>query len=354
MSGPEPKAVSVTGFAARAALAILRSRDVDVSPLLRRAGLSGFEPGDPRRRISALAQAQFVEYAAHALRDTAFGLHLAQQTDPREAGLLFYVVSAGKDIREAIALFARYSRIVNDSMRVAIVQRFPGATLAFTCAGVPRRSCRQNFEFGMAIIVKGLRESAGRKLNPRGVRLSHARTADLKEFERYFNCAVEFGASEDALDFEESALGLPLVTSDRYLLDVLRPYCEEATAARQTIAGSFSALVENEIYRLLAHGRANVGTVAKALGASPRTLARRLAEEKTSFARILDELRRTLALQYVRDANFTMAQIAWLLGYERPESFTHAFKRWSGGPPSEIRSRTQQADAGAPSQNSGA
>lgn len=354
LSGAEPKPATVSGIAARGALAFLRSRDIDPSPILRRAGLAGYEPNDARRRISAVAQAQFVEYSAQALRDTAFGLHLAQSTNPREAGLLFYVVSAGKDVREAMALFARYSRIVNDGVSVAVVQRSRGATLALRCVGIPRHNCRQNFEFGMALIVKSTREAVGRNINPDAVRLSHARTTDLKEFVRFFNCAIEFGALEDAMDFTDSVLDLPLVTSDRYLLETLRPYCEEATAARQTVAGSFRASVENEIYRLLPHGRATVRTVAKVLGASPRTLARRLAEEKTSFARTLDELRRTLALQYVRDASFTMAQIAWLLGYERPESFTHAFRRWSGAPPSEVRLRTEQAAFGSLSQNSGA
>ncbi len=98
---------TVSGFAARRALFALRKHKVEASPLLRRAGLLGYNPGDHERRISANNQAQLVEYAAEALKDTAFGLHLAQETDPREVGLLFYAVSAGKDVRAALALFAR-------------------------------------------------------------------------------------------------------------------------------------------------------------------------------------------------------------------------------------------------------
>jgi AraC-like DNA-binding protein len=354
VSGAGSEPATVNGFAAKRALAILRSRDIDPSPLLRRARLSGYEPGEHRHRISALSQAQLVQYASETLKDTAFGLHLAQQTDPREAGLLFYAISAGNDVREALTLFARYARIANDAVRVAMVPRPTGTTLALTSFRIPRHSCRQNLEFAMAMIVKALREAAGRELNPGGARFSHARTTDLKEFNRFFNCVVEFSSQQDALDFEDQTLRLPLVTSDRYLLETLRPYCEEAATARRTSGGSFRARVENEIYRLLPHGRANVKTVAKFLGASPRTLARRLAEEKTSFAKILDELRQTLALQYVREANFTMAQIAWLLGYERPESFTHAFRRWSGRSPSDVRAKAEPAGSGAPSQNSGA
>jgi len=335
-------------------LAILHKRKVDAAPLLRRAGLSDYNPDNRQQRISALSQARLFEYAAEAIGDTAFGLRLAQETDPREAGLLFYAVSAGKDLREALALFARYSRIVNDSVRVAIVPRAEGVTLTLNFLGVPRHRSKQNIEFGIAVVLKALREVSGRNIGPSRVRFSHLRITDLKEFDRFYNYRVEFGAPTDELDFGLDVLNLPLVTSDQYLLETLRPYCEEAAKARHTAAGSLRTLVENEIYRLLPHGRANVARVAKALGVSPRTLGRRLAEEGTNFAKLMDDLRRTLSLQYVREPNFTMAQIAWLLGYERSESFTHAFRRWAGQPPSQVRSASQTDSVDARVQNSGA
>ena len=198
--------------------------------------------------MSALSQARLVEYAAEAAADTAFGLHLTQETDPRDAGLLFYAVSAGKDLREALALFARYSRIVNDSVRVAIVPRAEGVTLALNFAGVPRHRAKQIVEFQFAIVVKALREAAGRKISPSRVLCLHPRTSDLKEFDRFYNCRVEFGAPTDALDFAHETLRLPLVNADRYLLETLRLYCEEAAKARRAAAGSLSASVENEIY----------------------------------------------------------------------------------------------------------
>ena len=297
---------TVSGFAARRVLVVLQKRKIDAAPLLRRAGLSDYNPDDRQRRMSALSQARLVEYAAEAIADTAFGLHLAQETDPREAGLLFYAVSAGKDLHEALALFARYSHIVNDSVRVAILPRAEGVRLAADYFGVPRHRAKQNVEFGIAVVVKALREASGRKISPSRVLFSHPRTSDLKEFDRFYNCRVEFGAPTDALDFAHEALSLPLVTSDRYLLETLRPYCDEAAKARRTAAGSLRASAENEIYRLLPHGRASVETVAKALGVSTRTLARRLAEEGTNFANLIEDLRRTLALQYVREADFTV------------------------------------------------
>ena len=70
--------------------------------------------------------------------------------------------------------------------------------------------------------------------------------------------------------------------------------------------------------------------------------------------KLIDDVRRTLALQYVRESNFTMAQIAWLLGYERSESFTHAFRRWAGQSPSQVRSAANAESVGGKRQNFGA
>jgi hypothetical protein len=105
---------SATGFAARQAIAILRRRDVPIASLLNRAGVSESDIDDPHRRIGAMAQGKLLEYAAETLKDSEFGLHLAQKANPREAGLLFYVASAADDIGDALALAARYCRIVNE------------------------------------------------------------------------------------------------------------------------------------------------------------------------------------------------------------------------------------------------
>jgi AraC-like DNA-binding protein len=55
----------------------------------------------------------------------------------------------------------------------------------------------------------------------------------------------------------------------------------------------------------------------------------------------VDQLRRSLALQYVKEPSLSLSQIAWLLGYEGSTSFNHAFKRWTGQSPSAARNQKQ-------------
>ncbi len=328
---------TTTGFPARRAVAALRNHNIDPAPLLQHVGLSEEDLNRQENRISAAAQARLLESAAEALQDPALGFHIATEVNPRELGLVFYVASAAKDLGEAIALLVRYCRIVNEAIRVQLVRRSDDLVIDVHVGGVPRLQAGQNAELAVAVILKALREITGRNVHPTKITLVHMRNSDSPEFERFCGCEVEFGGSSDQLVFSNESLATPLITEDMHLLDALRPICDEAAKQRETAPGSLRALVENEALMLLPHGKAQRHNVAKKLAMSPRTLARRLAGEGTTFEEIVDELRRSLALQYIKSQSISLSQIAWVLGYEGAASFNHAFRRWTGRPPSAAR-----------------
>jgi AraC-like DNA-binding protein len=332
---------TVTGIAARLAITALKTHNVAIAPLLQRAGFSADEFDVGQQRISAASQGKFLEYAAEALDDSAFGLHLAKEANPRQTGLLFYVTSAATNIEEALALFGRYSRIANEAVRIKRAPAREGLIAEISFIGLSRHATKQVTEFGVGITIKALREIAGRKIRPTHLSFLHARNSDLKEFEAFFGCPVEFGASGDQVAFSNETLALPLVTEDPHLLETLRPICDEAAKERGTATGSLRAAVENETQKLLPHGKAHRHRVAKTLGHSERTLTRRLANENTTYEEVVDQLRRSLALQYVKEPSLSLSQIAWLLGYEGSTSFNHAFKRWTGQSPSAARNQKQ-------------
>ena len=70
---------------------------------------------------------------------------------------------------------------------------------------------------------------------------------------------------------------------------------------------------------------------------SSRTLTRRLAEEGLSYKGLLDEVRRKLAIQYLKDRRISLKQVAYLLGYSEVSAFYHAFRRWTGSSPVQHR-----------------
>jgi AraC-like DNA-binding protein len=70
-----------------------------------------------------------------------------------------------------------------------------------------------------------------------------------------------------------------------------------------------------------------------------RTFSRRLADEGVTYEEVVDQLRRSIALQYIKEPSVSVSQIAWLLGYEGSTSFNHAFRPWTGQSPSTARNQ---------------
>lgn len=97
--------------------------------------------------------------------------------------------------------------------------------------------------------------------------------------------------------------------------------------------------LKRKLADLLARGEANADAACRVLQLSRRTLQRRLKAEKTSFQKILNEVRAELAVKYLEDARLKSLEIAMLLGYSSLSSFTTAFKSWYDMPPAAYRQK---------------
>ena len=97
--------------------------------------------------------------------------------------------------------------------------------------------------------------------------------------------------------------------------------------------------LKRKLAELMAYGEANADAACRALRLSRRTLQRRLKAERTSFQKILREVRAELAINYLQDARLRSLEIAMLLGYSNISTFTTAFKSWYDMPPAAYRQK---------------
>lgn len=70
---------------------------------------------------------------------------------------------------------------------------------------------------------------------------------------------------------------------------------------------------------------------------SGRTLRRRLEAEGTSFQDIVDDVRSSLAMEYLKTTRMSTNDIAMLLGFSDAADFRRALKRWTGKGAEELR-----------------
>jgi AraC-like DNA-binding protein len=210
-------------------------------------------------------------------------------------------------------------------------------TINLSYSGVPRHSDRHQIEFCMFGVLRICRMLTGQNLVPQHFSIAHHRSGTNSEMARFVGTPVQFGADKDEFVLNANARELPLIHADAYLNNLLLKYCEAASAVRRDNTSQLRIHVENAISSLLPHGRVLVDDVARSLGMSKRTLARKLSDEGLNFTEILQQLRRDLAVRYLGDRKLHISKIAWLLGFNEVSAFTHTFKRWTGKTPSEMR-----------------
>jgi AraC-like DNA-binding protein len=95
---------------------------------------------------------------------------------------------------------------------------------------------------------------------------------------------------------------------------------------------------------MLARGTPTIQQLAAAGGQSVRTFQRRLAEEGTTFSRLVEDVRRERAIAGLAARQSSAAEIAGLLGYRHPSSLTRAVRRWSGTTPRTMRAIAVRGD----------
>ena len=324
------------GNIARAAYARAKQAGLDVGPLLTEAHLTIEQVEDPNVRIGVRNQIRLVNLIAAELPDEFLGIHLALNVELREMGLLYYVAASSETLGQAMQRLARYSSIQNEGV---LIKYREGNEIAigFEYVNVGRSQDRQQIECFVALLVRAGRHFSNLRISPAVITLAHHRPALPADIKAFFNCDVVFGAEADEVIYREPIAQLPLASADPFLNMLLLKFCEEALSARSRTAKSWRVSVENAIVPLLPHGEPGIAEVSRRLGVSPRTLARRLAAEGATFKDVLEGLRFDLAKRYLQEPGLPIGEIAWLLGYGQPSAFHHAFKRWSGHTPRQMR-----------------
>ena len=99
------------------------------------------------------------------------------------------------------------------------------------------------------------------------------------------------------------------------------------------------AQVRQRISARLGQGAVKLADVADDLHLSTRTLQRRLMDAGVAFQTLLDATRNELACHYLAHSDMPITEVGYLLGYQEPSAFHHAFKQWQGVGPGQYRGR---------------
>lgn len=158
---------------------------------------------------------------------------------------------------------------------------------------------------------------------------------------RVVGAPVMWEQAASRIVYREDQADLPLPQADVPMHAVAVQRCVELSARRRRVPGGSA-----DVRELLMRDPASMPSIdqaATALHTSARSLRRRLATEGCGYRSLVEEVRRSLAEQYLR-VGMTVEATARRLGYSETAAFTHAFTRWTGSSPTQwAGSRTDPA-----------
>lgn len=150
----------------------------------------------------------------------------------------------------------------------------------------------------------------------------------LQRYERFFGTAITPGAPA-SITFSAVDVLRPFLTSNEGMWRAFEPELRRQLCEMDP-AATTAERVHAVLLELLPSNSATIEVAASRLGMSKRTLQRRLEEEGENFRALVSETRRRLACHYLEHTTLSGGEIAFLLGFEDPNSFYRAFQDWTG------------------------
>jgi AraC-like DNA-binding protein len=310
---------------------------LDARATVRRAGLDARILTEPEFRAPAGQIIELLELSAEVSGCETFGLRMAIGRTVSGYGPVGLVMAHQPTARAALEVMIRYQRMLNRSLMLDIEDHGEDILLVQSVLAGDRRRRRQATELAVGTLCTAFRFPSGRGVSARVAHFTHPPPKDLSMHRRVFGLAVQFDSNFNGLVCSREALEGPIAGANPELARHAEQLIEALPlAAGETFADDVAAAI-----RALSLERASIEAVANRLGATPRTLQRRLAEEGRDFSGLLNDVRRENALQHLGNPRASLAEVAILVGYSHATSFARWFAGEFGVTPRAWRARAR-------------
>lgn len=311
-------------------------RGAPVDTLLAGADLDAVPLDDPDARVALRRYLSLLRLAQVQLGDPALALHYGADVLMAELSIVGLIMEASPTMGSALMQLNRYGRLAleveTDGPRFELERAGSRLLLVERRAPGPEPEL---IEEVFARLVCGPRRFLAQP-HVRAVHFTHAAPAHGAAYEQVFQCRVFFDAQANMLDLHPDVASWPVAQHPRYVFGALQAKGESLLTERAPHF-SYREQLEDAIRPRLHEGEPDAEVLARTLGCSRSTLFRRLRDENTNFTRVVMQLRRDLAIEYLRGGRVSVREVTYLVGFSDPAAFSRAFRRWTGLAPGEFR-----------------
>lgn len=264
------------------------------------------------------------------------GFRVGSSMAPSDIGALGHAVGAAATVGQGLNLLSRYLFVLAHGNIVRIDSGQNIALVSWAYTELHQGLHQQDTELAICYLAGCVYQLSGRTVKPVQVEFAHPRPGHAPEMEAFFGCPVLFKRRVNRLRYPKSCLSKANPDSDPSLLEALDFYLSQRIKSRE-VEDDLLDKVKHFISISLGDGSPDVGRIAGILGMSSRTLQRRLAKEGVVFSDLVDTVRHDIAKEYVSHSEYSLTEIALMLGYSELSAFSRACRRWTGSNPQEMR-----------------
>ena len=326
-----PTTIGTYGLAIQKAL---EANGYDATGIFAAAGITHVPTKDPTERLSTAEIAALFKECVTLTGNPAVGLTVARFMHPSTLHALGYSLLASSTLRDCCERLANYFRLVSGQGELRISEeddRFC-ISLHTLADGV----AFETIDAWHAFLVRLFRLLYRPDFAPMSVSLARPCPPGYEEeYLKSFHAPVAFDAAYCEICLDSATVDEPLMGGNREIAHQNDRIIEEYLTALDK--SDIVTRVKKIIIQTLPSGNSSKQRVASEMAMSTSALQQKLAERRSSFQDLLNQVRQSLALAYMEQAQFSITEMSFMLGFSDTSSFTRAFRRWTGKSPRDYR-----------------
>ena len=277
---------------------------------------------------------EVLETAVAISGDTTLAIKIGNGLDLAKYGTYGFALMSSYDMGAALELFLRYGQILKSCSWHRSVSKDGIVLRLQQNAGTSYQKMLVT-ELAFSQIHLNSKSLAARPAEGVRVHFSYPKPAHFGAYEQTWPFPMEFERENTEIFIPDQWLRQRVRTGDPATNVLFSQQCEELVSAMTKVDETATI-----VRRLLIHSAGNfssISEVAEKLNITERTLRRRLTAEGTNFRTIFDDIKNTLARNYLRKTSLSVVEIADLLNYSDATNFHRAFQRWNSTTPADYR-----------------
>lgn len=314
-------------------------RSLDFENFLKEFHISLEDIEDTSKRFDTFVISAIWEEARELFGRPFLHIELELMIPPGAFGSLEFFSITAASLGEAIIAHSKYTDLWNTLFKVSTLRRPHEVEVYFASSDPFYDLDDLMLEFSVCAILRRLRPQCKKPMVITALNFAHPRTSRIADYEQAFGVIPNFECEQNSVIFPIDTWTTGLYSSNASLHQHLGLYLEELGRHFRGTHSDIIGRVRHYVFTNIGECEISIGEASKFLGLSPRSLQRALRERDTTFSAVIDEVKQSFALKWVREEKVDFGEIAARLGFNDQSAFLKAYRRWTGSTPGEDRRR---------------